>query len=116
MPAPVDHAIFTIWHFIWAVIITGGGGGAIITWWLTKKKRPIVQPHEIKKELDDHKADDDKKFVEMKRMTQESESRIIDALKENIGYIREDMKTERESTEKKIAFLEKVFLDSRLSK
>lgn len=43
-----------------------------------------------------------------------SENRILDALKDNIGNIRQDAKTEREFTEKRLQFLEKVFLDSRL--
>lgn len=52
---------------------------------------------------------------DMKGRVSDSENRILDALKENVGYLREDIKTERESTEKRVQFLEKVFLDSRLN-
>lgn len=52
---------------------------------------------------------------DLKGRVTESEGRILEALKDNVSIIREDQKTEREFTEKRLQFLEKVFLDSRLA-
>lgn len=72
-----------------------------------------VQPEKIKA-LEIHEKHDDQRFSDIKSYIGDVKADIVQALSQNIGYIREDIKTERQSTEKRVEFLEKVFLDSRL--
>ncbi len=113
---PGDRIVYDIWFWVKSILISGGGAGAIIGWWLynREKKRIPVHAHEVKKELEEHKKDDDGRFDTVKGLISDSENRVVDALRENVRYIREDIKVYQASTDKRFEFLEKVFLDERL--
>ena len=73
--------------------------------------------------LDVHAKEDKVQFENIGREVKDVKAYIADvkadviqALGQNIGYLRDDLKTERASSEKRFEFLEKVYLDSRLDK
>jgi tryptophanyl-tRNA synthetase len=115
--------IYSWWPHIIASI------GAIITFLFKDKVLDIIkwfleriQPDRIKA-LDAHEAKDDERFDGMKDQIKDVKAyigdvkaEVIQAMSQNIGYIREDMKEDRDASEKRVQFLEKVFLDSRLDK
>lgn len=81
-----------------------------------------IQPDRIKA-LDAHAQQDEDRFngmsediKDLKSYIGDVKADVIQTIAQNIGYIREDMKTDRIASEKRAQFLEKVFLDSRLDK
>lgn len=78
--------------------------------WLKKKveqEEDCMPRAEFETRITDIKND-------LKDRVLESEGRILDALRDNILDLKSDAKEERQRTDKRLEFLEKVFLDSRL--
>lgn len=66
--------------------------------------------------LEVHEKHDDERFQDVKAYIGDVKSEVIQAISREVGYLREDTKSERVSTERRFEFLEKVYLDSRLDK
>ena len=103
----------------WWMHITGGIGVAI-TFLLKDKVIDMIKwfverilPDKINA-LEIHEKHDDERFADIKGYIGDVKAEVIQALGQNIGYLRDDLKTERTSSEKRFEFLEKVYLDSRL--
>ena len=79
--------------------------------WLVER----IMPDHINA-LEKHEKHDDERFTDVKAYIGDVKAEVIQALGQNIGYLRHDLKTERASSEKRFEFLEKVYLDSRLDK
>lgn len=77
-------------------------------------KAEALATHPFVSALRNHEDDDNRRFNDIKGYIGDVKADIVQSLAQNIGYLREDIKVERQSTEKRMEFLEKVFLDSRL--
>lgn len=103
----------TWWHSLWGLLLTPLTFKRVrdfLFGWLKKKidREDCMPRNEFEMRIKNITDD-------LKDRVSETEDRILSAFKENIGNLREDAKAETSRTDKRLEFLEKVFLDSRLA-